>query len=124
MILIVDDNKTRLLYLSDIIKNIDEDIITATNGKDGVRSAFENQPDLIMVDMIMPDIYGVDVIESVRQNRKTSDIPIIAFSSIVKKDRGIALIIEKGADDFLLLPRDDGLILEKVRLHLKGGNGG
>ncbi len=115
MILIIDDNKTRLLYLSEIIKEIDENIITAANGRDGYEMACNQQPALIILDMILPDIHGIEITKLLKQNNRTSNISIIAISSMVKKDKFASEVIQKGADDFLFLPMEKELILTKIK---------
>ena len=91
-------------------------VTTAATGKDALRQAETDRPDLIVLDVMLPDINGQAVCELIRQDPTMSDIKIICISGMVEEDK-IAELREAGADDFLQKPLDiDELIRRVCRL--------
>ena len=78
-ILIIDDTEAFLLILSNVLKD-DYEIMVAKNGTDGLKVANLTKPDLVLTDIIMPDISGIDVRDAMRKNPETKDIPVILIS--------------------------------------------
>lgn len=102
-ILLVDDDPTMLLLLSSILKNTYE-IITHKGGDDAVLWLQDgNKPDLIICDIEMPDISGMDVLEYVKESTFYKDIPMIMLSAKKKSSDRIDFF-KKGADDYLIKP--------------------
>ncbi|MEI8350568.1 MAG: response regulator [Candidatus Omnitrophota bacterium] len=85
-ILIVDDDAKMLRLLSDILSNEGFEVTTANNGNDGVRLAVEKIPDLIILDVMMPDKDGGQVGRELMENIKTKNIPLIFLSSLITED--------------------------------------
>jgi len=82
-ILIVDDEIESLGYLENILLRHDYAVIPANNGTDAIALAKEHLPDLIILDMIMPDMEGSEVAAALRENPSTKDIPIIIVSGVI-----------------------------------------
>ncbi len=101
-ILIVDDDLD-LLNLYQAVLSKDFETIPATNGKEAVDLAVAEVPDLILMDIMMPVMDGLDATRQIRQNPKTSSIPIIAVTALSsRKDEEKCLQI--GCDDYLSKP--------------------
>ncbi|MGT2934414.1 response regulator YycF [Streptococcus castoreus] len=114
-ILIVDDEKP----ISDIIKfNLTKegyDTITAFDGREAVAAFEEEKPDLIILDLMLPELDGLEVAKEVR---KTSHVPIIMLSA---KDSEFDKVIglEIGADDYVTKPFSNRELLARVKAHLR-----
>lgn len=114
-ILIVDDEKT----ISDIIKfNLTKEgyeTVTAFDGREAITKFEEEDPDLIILDLMLPELDGLEVAKEVR---KTSHIPIIMLSA---KDSEFDKVIglEIGADDYVTKPFSNRELLARVKAHLR-----
>ena len=85
-ILIVDDENDTLTVLEKGLTGEGYSVITASNGRDGVNSARSNHPDLIILDIFLPDISGNQVAEMLKEEPGTRDIPVIFLSCLFSKE--------------------------------------
>jgi len=83
-ILIVDDSKLNIQILSDILKTRFYKITLAKNGKEALEFVKIRKPDLILLDIMMPEINGFEVCKLLKNNSETADIPIIFISGLDK----------------------------------------
>lgn len=112
-ILVVDDSRTQVYALQKVLTEAGYDVLTESNGRDGVLSARRNKPDLVLMDIVMPGVNGFEATRSLRSNTKTVDIPVIMISgSDQASDRVWGMRV--GADDFLTKPLQRTLLLEKI----------
>ena len=81
-VLIVEDNVDQNAMLAQIVKRRGFDVVQTYNGQDGVRSARTHPPDLLLLDLMLPDINGFDVCESLRASRHTNLIPIVMATQL------------------------------------------
>lgn len=103
-VLLVEDSKDVRIYLSDLL-NQNYNVLEASNGKEGIKTASENSPDLIISDIMMPEMDGIEFCKKIKSEFSTSHIPIIlltAKNSQQSKYEGL----ETGADDYLTKPFD------------------
>jgi excisionase family DNA binding protein len=116
-ILIVDDDQAVVDLISDVLTNDSRfEVKVVNNGFGAGMLAKEYHPDLIILDVMLPDINGQAVCELIRQDPTMSDIKIICISGMVEEDK-IAELKAAGADDFLHKPLDiDELIRRVCRL--------
>ena len=114
-ILIIEDDRNILNFLSISLKNNDYQYITADRAVDGLALFNSGKPDLILLDLGLPDIDGIRVIEQIR---KTSDIPIIVVSAR-EMEREKVEALDKGADDYLTKPFLIGELLARIRVALR-----
>lgn len=117
-ILVVDDTPESLLLMSELLHSQGYEVCTATNGEDALASAFAEPPALILLDMCMPGINGIECCKQLKANDITANIPIIFLSSITDSDEkteGFAA----GAVDFVSKPFDFNELLARVRTHLE-----
>ena len=113
-ILVIDDNQVLVLAAERVLKKQGYDVYTASSGKEGLTKAKELKPDIIILDIIMPELDGYQVGRILKEDTATAEIPIIFLSakgnSQQKKDgipvgvREINLAFECGANDFLQKP--------------------
>jgi CheY-like chemotaxis protein len=85
-ILIIDDEQTTLMYLSSLLERANYEVISTTKGKEVLGLALNYKPDLIILDIVLPDIDGGEVAAILAKNNSTADIPIIFLTGIMKKD--------------------------------------
>ncbi len=117
-ILIVDDDRVQLNVLTELLKT-DYQVLTATSGMDALQ-ALDNHhlPDLILLDVIMPDMDGFSVCKKLRSNDRTHHIPVI-FLTIEQQARYEARGFEAGAVDFIKKPINPKLIRARISTHLR-----
>lgn len=112
-ILVVEDNPEVNAYLVEILSS-NYKVITAFNGDEGYKKARESKPDLIVSDIMMPQIDGFEFCSKLRENESTATIPFIFLTA--KSDEQFRLLgTQIGADDFISKPFDPNLLLEKVK---------
>jgi DNA-binding response OmpR family regulator len=102
-ILIVDDDVDTLRLVGLMLQRQGYQISAATNGKQGLSKAIEEQPDVILLDVMMPDMDGYEVTRQLRQNPITASTPILLFTAKTQLDDKVAGF-EVGADDYLTKP--------------------
>lgn len=117
-ILIVDDSSFHSAYLSDIL--IDQyQIIVAANGKDALEIAFsQNPPDLILLDVVMPEMDGYDVCKRLKSIISTKDIPIIFITGKIEEDDEI-YGFTLGAVDYISKPFNPIIVKARIKTHMK-----
>ena len=117
-ILIVDDEKMNLKVLADLLKD-EYTLVLARTGIQALNHAFgDSPPDLILLDVVMPEMGGYDIIKSLKNNDKTKNIPVIfvtALSSIDDEAQGLKL----GAVDYITKPFSPPIVKIRVRNHLR-----
>ena len=110
-ILIVDDDVDSLKLIGLMLKRHNYDVVVADAGQKALAKAEAEIPDLIILDVMMPDMNGLEVARRLRASDKTKDIPIIMISA----GRDIAQsAMDSGADDFIEKPFGMEDLLEKV----------
>ena len=115
-VLIVDDEPTNIRVLSHILGG-EYQLYAVTNGADAIAAAEKHLPDIILLDIIMPDMDGYDVITVFKRKEKTKNIPVIFLTAKVDPEdesRGLEL----GADDYVFKPFSGGLLLKRIKMHL------
>ncbi len=116
-ILIVDDNRQNIEILMDLFRQ-DYRVTAAINGERALKIArSESPPDIILLDIIMPDMDGYDVCKILKDDQKTKDIPILfvtAVSEVMDETKGFSL----GAVDYITTPFHPPMIKARVDLHL------
>ncbi len=117
-ILLIEDDQ----FIRRICKNGLErsgfDVITAAEGEEGIKKAREQNPDLILSDLIMPHKNGFEILKQIKKDKQLKDIPIIILSNL-RQESDIEKIKELGAIDYLI--KSDFKIKEvvkKIKLHL------
>ncbi|AAK78270.1 DNA-binding response OmpR family regulator [Clostridium acetobutylicum] len=115
-ILLVDDEESILKLLTTVLKKEGfSNVITSTNGMDGVKKCRENAPEIIILDIMLPDIDGFEVF---RQIRNFSSVPIM-FLSAKSEDTDKIIGLGLGADDYITKPFSPKEVALRVKAHLK-----
>jgi two-component system, sensor histidine kinase len=116
-ILIVDDVQLNLDLMKDILSEKGYQIATAINGKSAIAKVKAHKFDLILLDVILPDIDGFEVCSHIKSNLQTQDIPIIFLTAKKEKD-SIIQGFNLGAVDYIPKPFSKEELLARVNLHL------
>jgi signal transduction histidine kinase/ligand-binding sensor domain-containing protein/DNA-binding response OmpR family regulator len=112
-LLIVEDNEDMRHYIRNELSGQFQ-MIEATSGKEGVRKATENVPDLIISDVMMPDITGIELCKEVKTNLVTSHIPVILLTALSENEFKIEGL-ETGADDFIVKPFNTEILKARIK---------
>ncbi len=118
-ILLIDDEEDLVEMLSFRLRAVGFEMLTATTGKCGLKIAQERTPDLILVDLMMPDVDGREVCRQLKEDTKTSSIPIIAFTALSRPDL-CTIVRDAGALDCITKPFEPDLLIEKINKILEG----
>lgn len=112
-ILVVDDSQAHLYALSKILQDADYDVVTASDGEEGVEKAASEAPDLILMDVVMPGLNGFQATRKISRNPATAKIPVIFVTT---KDQETDKIwgMRQGAADYITKPVDKGLLLSSI----------
>ena len=114
-ILIVDDNSDNIELMSQILED-DYSLITANSGKSCIELALSEQPNLILLDVNMPEMDGYETMRFLKKNDATKNIPVIFVSAYYTDSERIVKGLEQGAFDYLTKPVDENIVLAKVHV--------
>src|SRR5512142_296501 len=120
-ILIIDDDLDTLRLVGLMLQRQGYQISAATNGQQGLEKAFEEDPDLILLDVMMPDMDGYDVTRRLRQNPSTLETPIMMFTAKTQPDDKV-IGFEAGANDYLTKPTHPSELQARVKTLLARAN--
>ena len=113
-ILIIDDDLDTLRLVGLMLQRQGYQISAATNGQQGLEKAFEEDPDLILLDVMMPDMDGYEVTRRLRQNPSTLETPILMFTAKTQLDDKV-IGYEVGANDYLTKPTHPSELQARVK---------
>jgi len=113
-ILIVDDDLDTLRLVGLMLQRQGYQISAATNGQQGLEKAFEEDPDLILLDVMMPDMDGYEVTRRLRQNPATAETPILMFTAKSQLDDKV-IGFEVGVNDYLTKPTHPSELQARVK---------
>jgi DNA-binding response OmpR family regulator len=112
-ILIVDDTAENIDLLKAVLESRDYVVKTASNGAEALKSIEESIPDLVVLDVMMPEMSGYEVCQAIRQKPETALLPVVMLTALdpaSEKVKGL----EAGADDFLSKPINQAELLARV----------
>lgn len=116
-VLIIDDDKINVLALAQFLRAHYEVIVTL-NGADGLTEAKKQIPDIILLDVLMPDMTGFEVIENLKRDETTARIPVIFITGLdseADEEKGLQL----GAADYISKPFHRALVQTRVATHIQ-----
>jgi CheY-like chemotaxis protein len=113
-ILIVDDSETMLQVARMMLANEPYEVITARDGAEGVARALETNPDLILMDVMMPNMTGFEALRVLRSNDQTSAVPIVMITTKAEAE-SIETGYASGCSDYIVKPVDSVELIAKVR---------
>jgi twitching motility two-component system response regulator PilH len=113
-ILLVDDSKTELHYLTELLTKRGYAVRSAENGEDAMRRLGEEKPDLILMDVVMPGQNGFQLTRAITRDPRFADVPVIMCTSKgLETDKVWGM--RQGARDYVVKPVDADLLLDKIR---------
>ncbi|MDP3921193.1 MAG: response regulator transcription factor [Candidatus Omnitrophota bacterium] len=125
IILLIEDEKNIVELVKYNLEQQGYRVNTAVNGNEGVRKAQKEKPDLVILDLMLPELDGIEVCKILRHNDKTASIPIIMLTARSEEaDKIVGL--ELGADDYVTKPFSPRELVARVKAVLRriGGDGG
>ena len=118
LILVIDDDRSLLMGVSEILKRGGYEVITATNGTDGIQLALESSPSLIISDMMMPTPDGSEVLRILSKHNSTVNIPFILLTARTDEKTKVTSL-KNGADDYITKPFSTDELLGRVKSILR-----
>lgn len=103
LILAVDDDEDNLLLLTEVVEAMSCSFITATHGQTTIHLAQAYQPDLILLDVMLPDLNGIEVLHRLKQNPETMFIPVVAVTALARAEDRAHLLLA-GCNDYISKP--------------------
>jgi two-component system cell cycle response regulator DivK len=123
MILVVEDNERNLKLLRDVLEYAGYDVLVARTAEDGISLAASEAPDLVLMDLQLPGIDGMEALRRLRESSRTADIPVVAVTAqAMKQDRERAL--DAGFNGYVEKPISVRAFPDQVRRFLSGGEVG
>ena len=123
VILVVEDNERNLKLLRDVLEYAGYDVRVARTAEDGITSAVSEPPDLVLMDLQLPGIDGMEALRRLRESSRTADIPVVAVTAqAMKQDRERAL--DAGFNGYVEKPISVRAFPDQVRRFLSGGEVG
>ena len=120
LVLIVEDNEKNMKLARDILKAKGYETVEAVTGEEGVKLAKEKKPDLVLMDIQLPGINGIEAFKQIRADAKTARIPVIALTaSVTPTDR--SQITAAGFDAFVSKPISLKEFVATVKRLVEGG---
>ena len=113
-VLIVDDYEANISALRQLLEGEGYDVLTATNGRDALDIVHRERPDLVLLDVVMPEVSGLDVCASLKNVAETCLTPVVLVSALQERESRLEGL-EAGADDFLSKPVDPQELYARVR---------
>ncbi|HOP89110.1 MAG TPA: response regulator [Ottowia sp.] len=113
-VLIVDDSKTELMYLSDMLKKAGFAVTTAENAEDAQRKLDQGKPDLILMDVVMPGQNGFQLTRAISRDPRFTDVPIIMCTS-KNQETDRVWGMRQGARDYITKPVDQAELMGKIK---------
>jgi two-component system alkaline phosphatase synthesis response regulator PhoP len=123
-ILVVEDDPSAIRLVSFTLEQEGYEVLTASNGLEGLRRAREDKPDLLVLDVMLPGLDGFEVCRRLRADAETAKLPVLMLSAKAQEiDKTTGL--KMGADDYLAKPADPAEIVARVsNLLQRNGSGG
>jgi DNA-binding response OmpR family regulator len=119
-VLVVDDDDDIRTVLSEVLRRADLDVMDAATGRDALRRAFEDRPDVVVLDLGLPDLDGMEVL---RRLRDMTDLPVLVLTARgLERDKVDGLLL--GADDYVTKPFSNAEIVARVLALLRRAGSG
>jgi len=112
-VLVIEDNSDILENTSEILELASYHVSLAKNGKEGIAVAIKDKPDVILCDIMMPEANGYQVLQEIKKNPTTKNIPFIFVTASVEK-RDVEAALNMGADGYLKKPYESEDLLKTI----------
>ncbi len=113
-ILIIDDSITVRISLADALASDGYQVLLAENGEEGMRTLRSERVDVVILDLILPDMSGINVLQEIKADEELASIPVVLLTAVADRQKLVACM-EMGADDFMVKPWDQGELLGRLR---------
>ena len=113
-VLVVDDSKTELMFLTDVLQKQGYQVRTAENAEEAMRRLAEGKPDLILMDVVMPGQNGFQLTRAISRDPLYSDVPIIMCTS-KNQETDRVWGMRQGARDYITKPVDQAELMGKIK---------
>jgi signal transduction histidine kinase/CheY-like chemotaxis protein len=110
-VLIVDDEPSIRRFLRHLLEQEGYDVLEAGSGKEALARCQREQPDLVLLDLRLPDMTGFEILSELKHNEETSEIPVVILSIVQDREEGFRL----GASDYLTKPVDRDKLMERIQ---------
>ena len=118
-ILVIDDDTAITELMGMLLKTFGFEVLTTNISAEGIKLAREENPSVILLDLMMPELDGWQVCKAIRQ---TSNVPILILSAI-NDPRMVASVLDVGADDFLVKPVPSGVLVANIKKLMRRNTG-
>jgi len=118
LVLVVDDEFVNRAIMCRLLKSKGFETIEAENGIEALQAIEANDIDLVLLDIVMPEMDGFEVLKSLRKQRSELDLPVIMVTANDDKAQ-MVLAFESGANDFINKPFDPGVTMARINMHLQ-----
>jgi len=122
-ILVIDDDASISKLVSDVLTEEGFSVITASCGEEGIKKVHRSKPNLIILDLRLPDMNGFQICQTLKKDKNVSDIPIIMLTVKSTKSSTVAGL-EMGADDYIVKPFNQEELIARVKTVLRRAGGG
>jgi twitching motility two-component system response regulator PilH len=119
-ILLVDDSPTETFTVKGILEKAGFEVLTAADAEQGMRSARENKPDLVLMDVVMPGLNGFQATRQLSRDPATASIPVVILTT-KNQETDRVWGVRQGARGYLTKPVDERLLLSTIKQVLGGG---
>jgi CheY-like chemotaxis protein len=117
-VLLVDDSESVIVFEKMILRGLGFDLATAKNGKLALAEAARQRPDIVLLDLMMPEMDGIETCRRLKENPEIREIPVVVVTT-----KGEPELVEKafeaGCNDYITKPVDKIELLAKVNCHLR-----
>ena len=117
-VLIVEDTDSLRITLKVRLENAGLEVVSAIDGQEAIQLLEKVIPDLILADIVMPKVNGVEFLHYVKSQKKYKDIPVIMLTAKGEK-KDVMLAKQAGADDYIIKPFDGTKLIDKVLLFIQ-----
>ncbi len=113
-VLVVEDEPENQLAIQVILTVEGFEVVSVEDGRLALRTAKEQRPDLILLDVMMPEINGFEVLAQLRQDEATKSIPVIMLTALAQRS-DVAKAVEAGVDGYVAKPFEPDDLIERIR---------
>jgi len=119
-ILVVDDDPTTIKIISHLLQKENYRVSTSLSGVDGLKRAFKENPDLILLDVMMPDLNGFQFLSIYRKDEENARTPVVILSSL-SEEADVLKGLEIGAVDYITKPFSPQVLIAKIKKNINSG---
>lgn len=118
-ILAIDDDRDFLKLIKTLLEPEGYELEFAMSGRQGLQKALANPPDLVLIDVMMPELNGPETVKKMKADSRTDKIPVIMITALDKKEYVKAALFKLGVQYYIVKPFDPEELTEKVRDAIK-----